>query len=85
MSFVGIRRLGAEVHWTDLWFYGVVPTVLYAELGLVALAFWKAWPQAHYGLAAVITALLLSAIRNEWDLITWIAPRPEKPDEFGAH
>jgi hypothetical protein len=49
------------------------------------VAFWRDWPQAHYGLAAVITALLLLAIRNEWDLITWIAPRPERPDEFGAH
>jgi hypothetical protein len=84
MSMVGIRRLGSEVHWTDFWFYGVMPTALYVALGVVALAFWRDWPQAHYGLAAAITALLLSAIRNEWDLITWIAPRPERPDEFGT-
>ena len=31
-------------------------------------------------LATVVTALLLSGIRNEWDLITWIAPRPDTPD-----
>jgi hypothetical protein len=30
----------------------------------------------------VIIALLLSAIRNEWDLITWIAPRSEDSDEL---
>ena len=32
------------------------------------------------GLAAVNTAALLIAIRNEWDLITWIAPRREAPE-----
>jgi len=42
---------------------------------VVALAFWQDWPWAHGGLAAVITLALLLAIRNEWDLITWIAPR----------
>ncbi|MFL6764743.1 MAG: hypothetical protein ACJ8FO_06055 [Sphingomicrobium sp.] len=85
MSIVGIRRRlsDGEVHWTDPWFYGIVPGVLYLALGLVALAFWRDWPWAHEGLAAVIIALLLSAIRNEWDLITWIAPRSDTSDEFG--
>jgi hypothetical protein len=75
MSAVGIRRLGADMHWTDVWFYGAIPSALYLLLGLVALAFRAGWPWAHHGLAAVIIALLLSAVRNEWDLITWIAPR----------
>jgi hypothetical protein len=30
-------------------------------------------------------AILLSAIRNEWDLITWIAPRADTPESFGDH
>jgi len=84
MSTVGIRKLGKDVHWTDLWFYGVLPSVLYLALGLDALAFAQAWPCAHYGLAVLTTALLLLAIRNEWDLITWIAPRAEPEDpHFG--
>jgi len=84
MSTVGIRKLGKDVHWTDLWFYGVLPSALYLALGLDALAFAQAWPCAHYGLAVVTTALLLLAIRNEWDLITWIAPRAEPEDpHFG--
>ncbi len=84
MSTVGIRKLGKDVHWTDLWFYGVLPSALYLALGLDALAFAWAWPGAHYGLAVVTTALLLLAIRNEWDLITWIAPRAEPEDpHFG--
>jgi len=83
-STVGIRKLGKDVHWTDLWFYGVLPSALYLALGLDALAFAQAWPCAHYGLAVVTTALLLLAIRNEWDLITWIAPRAEPEDpHFG--
>lgn len=79
-SFLGIRQLGFgdEIHWTDVWFYGALPAALYALLGLVAIAFWQDWRWAHGGLAAVITALLLLAIRNEWDLITWIAPQRDQ-------
>jgi hypothetical protein len=38
---------------------------------------WNDWQWELDGLAAVITGLLLCVIRNEWDLITWIAPRHE--------
>jgi hypothetical protein len=78
MSVLGLRRLVGEereVHWTDMWFYGVFPSLLYLALGVVALAFWNEWGWASYGLAAAVTGALLLAIRNEWDLITWIAPR----------
>ena len=81
------RGLKDEVHWTDIWFYGVIPSVLYVALGVVALSFWNDWPWATDAVAAVIVALLLTAIRNEWDLITWIAPRNDSgnPDELGGH
>jgi hypothetical protein len=78
MSIFGLRRLlreEREVHWTDMWFYGVFPSLLYLALGVVALAFWKEWGWASYGFAAAVTGALLLAVRNEWDLITWIAPR----------
>ena len=79
MSTVGIQRLShiddEAPHWTDLWFYGVIPCLLYIAFGIVAIAYWCNCRWADYGLAAVITAALLLAIRNEWDLITWIAPR----------
>src|SRR4030095_1697145 len=29
MSILGIRALKDEVHWTDVWFYGVMPGALY--------------------------------------------------------
>jgi hypothetical protein len=80
MSFVGIaRRERSEdrPHWTDKWFYGVVPAAFYLALAAVAAGFWRGCGWAYDGLAAVLTAGLLLAIRNEWDLITWLAPRGE--------
>jgi hypothetical protein len=82
MSWAGIARLKDEVHWTDLWFYGVIPSLLYAALGAIAFAFWVDWPHARAGLAGFITFALLLAIRNEWDLITWIAPRSDSQETF---
>jgi hypothetical protein len=78
MSIAGIARL-KEVHWTDLWFYGVYPTVIYLVLGVVAAGIWSELWWAKYLLGVTMTAGLLLGIRNEWDLITWIAPRSEPP------
>jgi hypothetical protein len=86
MSIAGLSGLVGkerEVHWTDTWFYGIFPSLLYLAMGAVALAFWQGWNWAHYGLAAVLTAGLLLAIRNEWDLITWIAPRADSKGRDG--
>lgn len=81
ISTVGIQKLthiGDEPpHWTDVWFYGVLPTAIYVVFGIVALAYGRDWRWAGDGLAVAITAGLLLAIRNEWDLITWIVPRPD--------
>ncbi len=74
MSTVGIGRF-TKVHWTDIWFYGFYPSAIYVGLGVVALALWLDWWWAQKALALVITVALLLAIRNEWDLITWITPR----------
>jgi hypothetical protein len=83
VSTQGIRALsGADTpHWTDIWFYGAIPTALYLLLAVVALAVWQEWPWAAKGAAAVITAGLLLCIRNEWDLVTWLAPRPDSQDD----
>jgi len=79
MSLVGIAVIrGPEVHWTDKWFYGAIPAALFAALAVVAWAFWSGQGWAPTGAAAVITGILLLAIRNEWDLVTWLAPRADE-------
>ena len=81
-SIVGIRALTGEdkPHWTDAWFYGVVPSLLYLALGGVAGGFWNERAWAVDGVAAVVVGLLLVTVRNEWDLVTWLAPRPDGKD-----
>lgn len=83
MVTMGIRRLAFSddaPHWTDMWFYGAIPTALYVALAVAALAIagGRAW--AGDAFAAVIVGLLLLGIRNEWDLVTWLAPRPDGED-----
>jgi hypothetical protein len=81
LSILGIRALrGADTAaWDDVWFYGAIPAALYLALGVVAFGFWSASDWAIYGFATMIVASLLSCIRNEWDLVTWLAPRPDGP------
>lgn len=81
-SWIGIGQLSRsgsiEVHWTDRWYYGVVPIAIYLALAAVAAGIWvdEAWGRA--GIAATITALLVIGIRNEWDLVTWLAPKDDR-------
>ena len=63
-------------HWSDLWCYGVAPGLLYLGLGAAAaMAIWSSPQRAAYGVGFVLLALLLLAIRNAWDLVTYLAPR----------
>ncbi|HVJ72255.1 MAG TPA: hypothetical protein VM531_12240 [Sphingomicrobium sp.] len=78
MSFNGIRTLVWDEeppNWTDAWFYGAIPATIYIALAAVAVAFWTGQPWAPNGVAVVINAILVVSIRNEWDLVTWLAPR----------
>ena len=81
-STFGIGQLKDEVHWTDVWFYGVIPSAFYLGLAAIAIAFWTGWSCAREALAGFVTLGLLLAIRNEWDLITWIAPRSDPAPDF---
>lgn len=79
LSLAGIAGIkDPEVHWTDKWFYGAIPMALFVALGVIAWAFWSGQGWAMVGAATVITGVLLLAIRNEWDLVTWLAPRPDE-------
>lgn len=81
-SIAGIQRLRASeaIHWTDVWFYGVIPTLLSIALGGVVLAFWREIEWATYAAAAALTGFVLLAIRNEWDLVTWLAPKADSAE-----
>ena len=56
-------------HWTDVWAYGVFPLAADLALAGSALAVWVSDP----GVAARGVAASLVAIRNAWDLVTWIS------------
>ena len=76
-SCLGIARmsLGADApHWSDFWMYGVTPAAICLGLCAAALAIAMGQPLADYALAGLLLALLLAAIRNAWDLVTWMAP-----------
>lgn len=61
-------------HWSDFWFYGVAPAGMYLALAAAVLAAAAAPAAGPYAVGAALVALLLAAIRNAWDLVTWMAP-----------
>ena len=65
---------GKSPHWTDPWCYGAIPAATYAVLGAAAVCVWAAPGWAAYVLALAAIAMLVTGIRNAWDLITWMAP-----------
>ena len=65
-------------HWSDFWFYGVAPTVIYLGLLVAAVAVWTDAPCAPYDVAVTMLILLLASIRNAWDLVTWLVPHETK-------
>jgi hypothetical protein len=76
-SCLGIRKLSrseSPPHWSDFWGYGLGPALTYFALEGAAVAIWREAGWALYLLAGLLLILLLNAIRNAWDLISWMAP-----------
>ena len=71
-----LSRLQEPTHWTDFWLYGAAPVGLYAALAATGVAAVQRTPHAAYAVGLVLLALLVVAIRNAWDLVTWLAARP---------
>ncbi len=69
-------KSGNPPHWSDMPLYGFAPGALYVCLLGVAAAIWTQASIAATALAVLAMALMLLAIRNAWDLITWMAPGP---------
>jgi cytochrome bd-type quinol oxidase subunit 2 len=70
----GKLELSEAPHWSDFWWYAVAPVPGYVCLCASAAAVWLARPMAAWVAAAALMVLLLVAIRNAWDLVTWMAP-----------
>ncbi|HEY1750330.1 MAG TPA: hypothetical protein VGG29_03650 [Caulobacteraceae bacterium] len=70
---------GDPPHWSDVWMYGGTPAAIYVALLIDAGTMWAARPFAVGALAVLVMVLLLVAIRNAWDLITWMAPGRDTP------
>jgi hypothetical protein len=62
-------------HWSDFWCYGALPFALYLLLLATAFPLGGGRALALYAMALLVMGLLLSGVRNAWDLVTWLAPR----------
>jgi len=69
-----LSRRSKAPHWSDYWCYGYGPLVIYLALGAAATAVDLGAPWSAQAVAAVLMSTLLLAIRNAWDLVTWLAP-----------
>jgi hypothetical protein len=61
--------------WSDMVTYGMLPTVVFLALLGMAGSAWVEQSNAAYILGFALLALTIVAIRNAWDLVSFIAPR----------
>ena len=69
-----LGRIPEPAHWSDFWFYGCAPSAGYLALGAAAAGAAASPAKGPYAIAAATLAILLIAVRNAWDLVTWLAP-----------
>jgi hypothetical protein len=70
---LGVSRTVAPSHWSDIWWYGHAALVAYLPLLASAAAVWMDRAIAADLVGASMLAVLFVAIRNAWDLVTWIS------------
>ncbi len=63
--------------WTDFWFYGVGPFLLYLLMAVTALCFWIKPTAIPLAVGLLMLGLLILSVRNAWDLVTYLAPHSE--------
>jgi len=80
-STIGIARyrLSGADSMFDMWWYGIVPGVIYMGLGAAAATVLVGSSWGGSAVAAALMALLLVSIHAEWDLVTFLAPMAEQP------
>ena len=78
---IGIFRAphGLQGEWFDIWWYGIIPAIIYALLGVTAAAIAVGAPWGLVALAVAQMALLLTTIHNAWDLVTYLAAPADPP------
>jgi hypothetical protein len=64
-----------EPHWSDKWFYGILPAIDYVGLAVVAGVALLDPRGSAYGVGAAMLILLVIGIRNAWDLATFLVQR----------
>ena len=67
-----LAKVVEAAHWSDIWCYGVCPLVAYLVLAGGVVAVWLAPDWAARIVAIGLLAQLMIAIRNAWDLVTWM-------------
>jgi len=72
---MGIAHSISTAHWTDVWAYGFAPLVGYVIVLGAAVTCWIAPDWTARVLAVGLVALLSIAVRNAWDLVTWITAK----------
>jgi hypothetical protein len=82
---LGVARKVTPSHWSDIWWYGFAALAAYLPLAAAAAAVWIAPNLAADLVAVSLLAVLFVAIRNAWDLVTWISLNLGKPDARPAN
>jgi hypothetical protein len=72
---IQLGRIKDPTHWSDVWYYGIAPMLTYLALLAANGATWIRAPHAVFFEALCLLGLQVVAIRNAWDLVTWLAPR----------
>jgi hypothetical protein len=70
-----IRSGRLDGHRADMWFYSAAVAVAYLGLGAAGCLLSLDHGAASWTLAGSLVTLLLLAVHNAWDLVTWMAHR----------
>ncbi|HEY4070222.1 MAG TPA: hypothetical protein VGM04_01530 [Sphingomicrobium sp.] len=75
-SAIGIarRRITGSDSLFDMWWYGIIPAIVYVGLAAAAVAVLSGASWSASAVGAGLMALLLVSIHAEWDLVTFLAP-----------
>ena len=81
-SALGIwrRKMTGADSFFDMWWYGIIPALVYVGLAVAALATLSGASWRADAVALALMALLLVSIHAEWDLVTFLAPRAGTPE-----